>query len=203
MNTLQEVTDEIKLCRKNNRAAVFKKMFPGVPNWETFIENINYSSTIESSRLNTLPEMGLDKIHGSSLIRDDFYIQSLHKISDEIFKEQIDLVNFFNKVYNENTKGGTAFVNLAKNKKDIDFHRDQWDSIFWQCIGTTKWTILEKGIDAPVQEIILNPGDVAVIPSGVFHGIKIEGPRASIAYGYRVITQDIDNENRDFNRANI
>ena len=203
MNTLQEVTDEIELCRKNNMVAVFKKMFLDVPKWETFIENINYSSTIESTVLNSLPEMGIDKIHGSSLIRNDFYIQSLHKVSDEIFKEQVDLVFFFNNVYNEKTKGGTAFVNLAKNKKDIDIHRDQWDSIFWQCIGTTRWKIMEKGIDAPVQEFILNPGDIAVIPSGVFHGIKIEGPRASIAYGYRVITQEIDNNNRDFNRASI
>lgn len=203
MNTLQEVTDEIESSRKNNRVAVFKKMFLDVPKWETFIENINYSSTIESNRLNTLTDLGSDKIHGSCLISNDFYIQSLHKISDNIFKEQIDLVNFFNDVYGEKTKGGTAFVNLSKNKKDIDVHRDQWDSIFWQCIGTTKWVIKEKGSDVPVQNIILNPGDVAVIPSGVFHGIKIDGPRASIAYGYRVITQEIDNENRDFYRASV
>ena len=140
--------------------------------------------------------------YGGSGGSDKYSVFDVFENAD-LLKSSTEKLDKISKQIYIQSKSFDEVVNLAKNKKDIDFHRDQWDSIFWQCIGTTRWTIVEKGIDAPVQEFILNTGDVAVIPSGVFHGIKIEGPRASIAYGYRVITKEIDNKNRDFNRASI
>lgn len=190
--------EQIEVSRKKKEAAVFKDLFLETPGWPEFIKNIDVSSKIINSRLNNLPYIGEDEIYGKTLIRDRFYIQSLHRVSDNAFKIQENLINFFNAVYNEECIGGTAFVNLAGNDSTVEIHRDQWDSIFWQCIGSTKWKIHSEGNIKPIQEFVLSPGDVAVIPSGVYHQIDLPEPRASIAYGYRVITKDIVESDRTF-----
>lgn len=115
----------------------------------------------------------------------DFYLQVIHAQNLEIFPQVDNLISLFNKVYDEKTEGGSAFLNFVGNELMVPMHADEWDSVFWHCLGKATWRINLKMEDqSPEQTFYLEPGDVIVIPVGVLHSVDMDKPRAGIAMAY-------------------
>ena len=74
-----------------------------------------------------------------------------------------------------------VFSNLISENYITTKHRDNWDGLFIQVLGQVKWEVYEnKQSLEPKQSILVNPGDLILVPSGVLHRVTALTPRASI-----------------------
>ena len=48
------------------------------------------------------------------------------------------------------------------------------DVYYWKCQGVTQWIVEDKNV-------ILNPGDLIYIPSGMYHSVTPLSPRLGIS----------------------
>ena len=74
------------------------------------------------------------------------------------------------------------YFNITTVGDNFGNHKDDEDVYFWQCQGLSKWLIENK-------EYILEPGDLIIVPAGVYHNVKALTPRAgvSMSKGKKVI----------------
>lgn len=185
MNTA-EIKKEIEIAREKRIAALFKNLMPETPLWDNFINHLDFQYKNE----NIFPENERNEHYfylGGVMMKKkhDFYLQVRDAQNSKIFPQVDNFISLFNEVYNEKTGGGGAFLNLVGRQPLVPMHADEWDSVFWHCLGTATWKInLKMEDDMPEQTFYLEPGDVIVIPVGVLHSVYNDGPRAGIAMAY-------------------
>jgi mannose-6-phosphate isomerase-like protein (cupin superfamily) len=192
MISAHEVRQMIEDARQNKKILHLKSMFLNVPAWDKFINHLDY-------HYNTVPDGPKEEsdewhtVHNGTISKPGFYFHVKDVISDyefNFFPEAKDLVYFFNEVYGEKVDGGGTFLNIVGNGMKVPVHVDNIDSVFWQCQGSTVWEIFlniddkDMGVK-PIQTVLVEPGDIIVVPMGVFHGLSPYVARAAIAIKYR------------------
>jgi mannose-6-phosphate isomerase-like protein (cupin superfamily) len=97
--------------------------------------------------------------------------------------ENIEKVNYVNKVFQElfpsNHVTAHLYFSLTEISQTLGKHVDHESVFFWQCIGTTKWTVYEDD----EYNYDLMPGEILYIPKGVYHNTHPVTPRAGISFG--------------------
>ena len=68
-----------------------------------------------------------------------------------------------------------SYINFLKSSRTFGDHNDTMTVRFWQGEGMTKWLVNGN------EEYILNPGDLIIIPKGVYHNVKPLTPRFGIS----------------------
>jgi hypothetical protein len=192
MISIDEVKKMIEESRANKKILHLSSMFLDVPGWDKFINHLDH-------HFNTVPEYPLEEsdewytIHNGTVAMSGYYFHVKDVLSEykfTFFPESKPVVNFFNEVYGEKTNGGGTFLNIVGNGMMVSTHVDDIDSVFWQCQGSTIWKVFldkddeDRGVE-PIQTVLVEPGDVVVVPKGVFHGLKPHVSRAAIAFRYK------------------
>ena len=117
--------------------------------WQECIDNLNQSVKLgEEVKFN---QVGFYVAH--SAIR----IQSLKPLFDKV-----------------NCKFAHLYLSLTEVDQTFGPHKDPTDVWFWQGIGKTKWSALNK-------EYILEPGDLIYIPKGIEHNVTALTPRVGVS----------------------
>ena len=178
---------------KLNREAIFLKNYVDLNiNWDYIIEEINISFSTKS--IADMGETYVWKKENNILIRDLFYMQLISTFPTR--NNQINILAdefaqiFLNKnKYESNT--AQYFINLVPKNQNISngpnsaIHCDNWDVVFVQLIGNSIWNIYKNQEDSdPIQSELIIPGDVIIVPKGVYHEIYANTPRAGISLGY-------------------
>jgi ribosomal protein L16 Arg81 hydroxylase len=77
------------------------------------------------------------------------------------------------------------FINLIGKDSSVEIHNDDWDVCFVHLLGEAKWTIHKSLNDIePIQTFNVEPGDVLLIPKGVYHSIHAKTPRFGASLGF-------------------
>ena len=66
------------------------------------------------------------------------------------------------------------YFNVTTKAETFGKHKDTMDVYYWQCQGVTQWVVEDKNV-------ILNPGDLIYIPSGMYHSVTPLSPRLGIS----------------------
>jgi hypothetical protein len=196
MISKDEVSQMIEQARSDKKILQIKSMFINVPKWDQFINHLDY-------HFNTTPEGHQEEsdewhtIHNGTVAKSGYYFHVREATSRgefTFFPECKDVVNFFNEVYDEKTNGGGTFLNIVGNGMMVPTHVDDVDSVFWQCQGSTIWQVFlnkddqGRGVE-PIQTVTVEPGDIIVVPRGVFHGLNPHVSRAAIAFRYKEVRE--------------
>lgn len=72
------------------------------------------------------------------------------------------------------------YISLLSNSETFGNHKDEMDVYYIQAQGKTKYIITE---DNKEFEYIVEPGDMAFFPKGIFHNPIILTPRVGISIG--------------------
>ena len=65
------------------------------------------------------------------------------------------------------------YFNISTKAETFGKHKDTMDVYYWQCQGVTHWIVEDKNV-------ILNPGDLIYIPTGMYHSVTPLSPRLGI-----------------------
>jgi mannose-6-phosphate isomerase-like protein (cupin superfamily) len=190
MNTysVEDIKQAIEKAKTDEIATSFVKLFPEVPDWESFIMLIDKEiHDTEYTAVNQSPfeERNINRV----TIRNLFYLMVWMSDGDSI-KEIKPLKKLFSEVFGAELETVGAFINIIGGEKPGEAHRDNRETIFWQCQGASQWTIYEdpEGPDYVTSElkvkktIKLRPGDVLYLRDRGMHSVENFGPRASLAF---------------------
>jgi mannose-6-phosphate isomerase-like protein (cupin superfamily) len=72
-----------------------------------------------------------------------------------------------------------AFFNLTSNSETWPEHKDDYDVIYWQCIGKTLWKVEGYG------DFMMEPGDLIYIPKGTYHRTVSITPRLGFSMAHK------------------
>ena len=163
-----------------------------IPQWNQFIEHINYC--YKNKRLRD-PEPNKDsndkygEIFKNSLV---FYKNKHHYISAAIYPEsdidnffpQIQIVSEFFKKILDDPDGvfNQSFINFLPNEDQIEMHIDKRETLFWLCQGSVTWVLADPDDWEKTTEYNLKAGDVMFAPYGMPHTVKTHSSRAGIVF---------------------
>lgn len=186
--SIDAIKEAIALANESEVAISFPGLLPNVPNWESFIHLID--EEIHGPPIGRAPQSPLEErwINGV-IIRNLFYLTVRIREKKSI-KEIKALDALFSEVFNTELQPVGAFINLIGGEKSGEAHRDNRETIFWQCQGVSEWTIYEDPLEERYDvsqlkvhnTIKLSPGDVLYLRNKGMHSVKNFGPRASIAF---------------------
>jgi ribosomal protein L16 Arg81 hydroxylase len=118
-------------------------------------------------------------------VSEDLYIRNLNKFA--IILHDASVNSKIAKILAEYSKFEPAvpctahiYISLTKLSETFGWHKDFGDVVFWQAIGTTKFSVREKN---QLYEYFMNPGDVIYIPRGILHNTEPQTPRVGISMG--------------------
>lgn len=186
--SIEAIKEAITLANEGEIAVSFSGLLPDVPDWGTFINLID--EEIHGPASVGTPQSPLEErwVNGV-IIRNLFYL-TVRLQKKESIKEIKALDALFSQVFNKELQPVAAFINIIGGEKPGEAHRDSRDTIFWQCQGSSEWTIYEDPIEEKydssalkvIKTIKLRPGDVLYLRNRGMHSVKNFGPRASIAF---------------------
>lgn len=190
MNTysVEEIKQAIQKANTDEIATSFVGLLPEVPDWERFIMLID--KEIHDNQNTITPQSPFEeRVINGVVIRNLFYLM-VRMSEDESIKEIQPLKKLFGEVFGVEIDPVGAFINIVGGEKPGEAHRDNRETIFWQCQGDSEWTIYEdpEGQHYVTSElkvkktIKLRPGDVLYLRNRGMHSVKNFGPRASIAF---------------------
>lgn len=186
--SIEDLKATIEAAKTSEIAVSFPGLLPDVPNWEKFVYLID--EEIHGPPNNGHPQTPLEErwVNGV-IIRNLFYLTV--RIRDkEILNEIQAIDDIFSPVFGSELTPVGAFINIIGGEKPGEAHRDNRETIFWQCQGESKWTIYEdpegERYDTSAlkihKTIKLVPGDVLYLRDRGMHSVENFGPRASIAF---------------------
>lgn len=196
--SIETIKESIDLANKSEIAVVFPKLAPEVPDWGSFINLIETEA--HGAPMGGMPQSPFEErwINGI-IIRNLFYL-TVRISKKESIKEIKSVEEIFKNIFNRELDPVAAFINIVGGEKAGQAHKDNRETIFWQCQGFSEWTIYEdlaeedrehKDVSVKRYEtsqpkilkiIDLRPGDVLYIRNGGIHSVRNQGPRASIAF---------------------
>jgi mannose-6-phosphate isomerase-like protein (cupin superfamily) len=123
------------------------------------------------------------KIHNGDLL---FGMTIVHLVTNnKNTSNDTDFLSLRNKIYQENPIKIPEGVAV----KDYGLHGDTWhpkvhadaqERFYIQGNGQTLWRLFDDSKNL-TNAVILNPGDMAYIPHGLFHSVESVGPRHSFS----------------------
>lgn len=187
-HSIENIKQAIAEANNSEIAVAFTGLIPDVPDWESFIMLIE--KEIHDSQRTIAPESPFEeRIINGVIIRNLFYL--MVRISDAAsIKEIQPLKQLFTEVFEKEIDPVGAFINIVGGEKPGEAHRDNRETIFWQCQGASEWTIYEDP-EGPTyvtselkvkKKIKLRQGDVLYLRNRGMHSVENFGPRASIAF---------------------
>jgi len=189
------IVEKIKDAKKNNKVLFFDKAITNVPNWNSFINNLNYKFNKKKEHfLFEDKRMINDVLIYNKMDPSTFNILEESTESNTIIEAE-NVLKIFNEIMELESGCVKSLINFVGNEAKYYIHADEHDVFSWHCIGQVEWRIypniiLDKNIDPPTdvdepyESYILNPGDVLYVPKGVVHQVIVNQPRASIVYNY-------------------
>ena len=178
---ISSITHEVIMEAKANVDLVYiPSLIPSNTEWNEFIDHCDF--TVKSPERNI---GGPVKIINALQIWDDFFVAGYHVDKGNCFHQLEDIFEKTTTLYGRRPNGGCTLINFIGNQKTIPVHTDKRDSFLWQGIGTVEWRICDtEKEDSPYQTLIVKPGDVLFIPSGIPHTVYCPNPRAAISIFY-------------------
>jgi ribosomal protein L16 Arg81 hydroxylase len=148
--------NSLKLIKnKNNIKLMFiKKWHCDTVTWDELFENYDYS--VRNKRIFIMKNPGFFQTH------DGHMIEKLKPVL-----KALDCNEAF------------AFFNLTTAAKGFPKHKDDYDVIYWQCIGKTLWKVEGHG------DFEMEPGDLIYIPKGTYHEVIALTPRLGFSMAYQ------------------
>jgi ribosomal protein L16 Arg81 hydroxylase len=143
-----------------NKHRFFGKIDYPVLTWDEVIRNLN-ENIISSGFVEVLDNLG-------------FVTHDAEKI-----KKTSDVSTFIQQLFPNRRISAHLYFSLLEISKTFGKHNDDVPVFFWQCIGTTRWTIHEN------KDYVydLMPGELLYIPEKVYHNTQPLTPRAGISFG--------------------
>lgn len=178
---------------KSDRTAVFLKKYVDLDiDWNFIVEEINISLSKKN-----VPDLGdtyIWKREQDLMVKDLFYLQLMNGFPTRNETLNKTAHQFANVFWGQNFYDALDiqyFINLVPKNKNITdgpnspSHCDNWDVMFIQLVGTSTWNIYKNKEDlVPEQSELVSPGDIILVPKGVYHEIYAHDPRAGISFGY-------------------
>ena len=188
-------------AKDNNTYLHLKSYYPDVHTWKDGILNINWA--FNNSSIDDLPsKISIFKNDGSTAAvvnngkLDIFSFNSIQYKSRFRYRhgntlpkaEQIinDINNCFDNYKVYNTK---VHLNIVSEGENYNIHEDDHDVLSWQCEGSVIYKIYENN---SCTEIVLNPGDIFYMPSGIKHSVFTYKPRMTIIFQIHSLSKDMD-----------
>ncbi len=184
---------------------IFKKSYmEELPVWEDVLKFVYQQTTVEELEKGNqkffqqiLPDLKIiNTVHGNIVVQDPLWIKSLTgkawqelpELKDFLYKLNKDFGNdsdfedcsYYSRTFDRNCDCESVWhsdglvVSLAV--KNISEHRDVFDAGYVQLIGKSFWKI--SGDEENI--IVLEPGDLFLIPNELAHEVWGEGPRAGV-----------------------
>jgi hypothetical protein len=185
--------DELENARSENRAVFLKNYIDVDVDWNLIVNEIDES--LSDKEFKDLIGKYVWKQENALIVRDLFYmmlsnpfptkIPQVNKVAHEFAKAFWDIdkytlprVCYFVNLTSKNT-------NIITSGPSTPKHCDEYDAIFIQLVSTTDWNIYTgKDSETPIQSETVSPGDIIIIPKGVYHEVDIIGPRAGVQLTY-------------------
>jgi len=148
-------------ARKNKKHQFFPQSADDQLSWEEVVDCVNY---------NVVNDIYMRKLNNLTIILHDA------SINPKIAK----ILEVFGKF--EPTVPCTAhmYISLSKLSETFGWHKDKGDVVFWQAIGSTKFSVREPD---KLYEYNMQPGDMIYVPRGMMHNTEPMGPRVGISMG--------------------
>ena len=184
---IEDLREQIKVATNNNNVVFLKDAFPVVPDWGTIIDLVDYVGSDDYVTSNTREHnIGF---HRDMYIRaSDVVDPNTGRSAKNISPELDTVLDFFNEVFEHDSTYSEAYINLKTRVAESSPHNDGWVAVAWGCIGSIEWRIYPNFYPKQDKEdyltYVTNPGDVIIIPRGVFHMVTPLSPRASISLAY-------------------
>jgi ribosomal protein L16 Arg81 hydroxylase len=113
----------------------------------------------------------LDNLNNSVINGDDVKHNCLSFFFSDNAKIIPEVKNILNKL---NLRLAHLYVNITQKGDTYGRHSDTVDVYYWQVQGKTSWEFDD-------EKYILEPGDLIIIPKGVYHNVQPLSPRAGIS----------------------
>jgi hypothetical protein len=179
--TAEEINHELIVQAKKNVDLIhIKNLIPSTTKWEEFIAHCNF---LEKNRDITLESPV--KLIGALQIWDDFFLAGYYAQRGDIFSQWDEITKKTDNLFGRENDGGCTLINFIGGEKTIPVHTDTRDSFLWQAIGTVEWRIHEtENPESLYKILIVEPGDVLFVPSGISHTVFCPDPRAALSIFY-------------------
>jgi hypothetical protein len=176
-----EVTHQHIINSKESLDLIYMPGYiPSTTKWEEFISHCDY---LEKNRDLTLPSPV--KVIGALQMWDELFIAGYYAQKGNVFSQWNEVTSITDFLFGRENDGGCTLINFIGNQKTIPVHTDTRDSFLWQAIGSVEWRICDTDSeDSAYKVLIVNPGDLLFIPSGLAHTVYCLDPRAALSIFY-------------------
>lgn len=188
---------DLILASRQRRMHISKNFFPNYTTWSVVDKMYeldkdvihNSFASFQLQDMEVISEFYKDvidtinKIHNG---RPMFGMTIVHLVSrNSNIVHDTDFLNLRNKLYEESPKKIPTNVTVKDFGIDGEdwapkVHADAQERFYVQGNGQTLWRLFDNSKNL-VDSIILNPGDLAYIPHGLFHSVESIGPRHSFS----------------------
>ena len=98
-----------------------------------------------------------------------------HNCLGFFFSDEANKIQEVQKVLEElKLKYAHLYINITENGGTYGRHNDVIDVYYWQVQGKTIWKFDNN-------EYVINPGDLIIVPKGIYHDVIPLGPRVGIS----------------------
>lgn len=172
-------------AQKNVDLIYIKNFIPSSTKWEEFINHCNF---LEKNKELTLQSPV--KVIGALQIWDDFFLAGYNANLGDSFSQWNEVTLMTDFLFGRKNNGGCTLINFIGGQKTIPIHTDSRDSFLWQAIGSVEWQIHnDSTLSNAYKSLIVSPGDVLFVPSGISHTVYCPDPRAAISIFYDKINE--------------
>jgi hypothetical protein len=167
-------------AKENIDLLYIPNLIPSTTSWIEFINHCDY--TVKHPEV-TLPSPV--EVIGALQIWDRLFMAGYNVESGDCFSQLKEVFAKTTELFGREPNSGCTLINFVGQQNTIPIHKDLRDSFLWQAIGSVEWRICETTEpDSPYQSLIVNPGDMLFVPSGISHTVFCENPRAGISIFY-------------------
>lgn len=166
-------TPEFVLKRSKNEPHLFGNVGLTTPTWDDIFANLN-SNIAEDRFFKVLDGGGFVTHDAESIPHCGGLLEQLRKVDDRLPALAV------RRKYTSAT--AHCYISITAISKTFGAHKDNADVWFWQCTGTTRWTVYDRN-DKEVIVHDLKPGEMVYIPRGLMHKTQPLTSRAGISFG--------------------
>ncbi len=201
---MESLDKDFKKAKENGSFIIKKSYISKLPDWETvlnFVYNQTSDTELEDGNRKIfeqiLPELKIiNTVHGNVIVQDPLWIKSVAGKVWEDIPELKELLYSLNRDFGSDSgfEKCSSYVGTHNRRcdcssiwhsdglvvslavKHISDHKDIFDAAYAQLIGKSFWKI--NGNEDNV--IVLDPGDLLLLPNELAHEVWGEGPRVGI-----------------------
>ena len=180
---------EWEICRSNNKIMQINNFKKFDVSWEVIIDLINDALSKESDvnaniNDNYSKPKYVKKNAVSSLLGTIGYVQFSSEIS-VIPKEINSYIEIIDKILDYKPKRNFVqiFCNMLAMEYQSEIHSDPWDGVVLQLKGATTWDTFSEDKTDIIDSIVLEEGDLLLVPKGVIHRVTSNSSRATLNFG--------------------